>query len=466
MVDEHLPGTSYLLLPGVHRMQSVEPKDDDSFTGEIGAVMNGAVRLSLFVWRKGRWRAAAPKASAAPTGKCAKDQNDERPEICTYLEDLFLNSRPLRRVAERSEIELGTWYFDYDKNLVLMADNPRGRLVEISLLRRAFHGTARNVIISGLIIEKYASPAQSGAIQGADSVAWTVRHNEIRFNHGAGIRTGTAMRIIDNHIHSNGQNGLVGKGDNIQIEGNILSHNNYAGFSSSWEAGGAKLVKTTNLVVRGNCVHNNIGSGLWTDISNIHSLYEGNRVFANSSEGIHHEISYDAVIRDNKVFANGHGHDSWLFGAQILISTSQNVEVYGNHVEVAPGYGDGIVLLQQDRGDGLHGAFRTSGNRVHGNLIVYGGKNGISGAAGDYDNEALFSSGNHFNGNSYKALGGNEEHWAWDEEKEDRQRYRTWGEWRETGQEEDGKFEIEGHEPLDLECGNMPVGPALRQVGG
>ena len=114
--------------------------------------MNGAVRLGLFVRRKGRWRAAAPKASAAPTGKCAKDQNDERPEICTYLEDLFLNSRPLRRVAERSEIELGTWYFDYDKNLVLMADNPRGRLVKISLLRRAFHGTARNVINSGLVI--------------------------------------------------------------------------------------------------------------------------------------------------------------------------------------------------------------------------------------------------------------------------------------------------------------------------
>ena len=48
MVDEHLPETSYLLLPGVHRMQSVEPKDDDSFTGEFGAVMNGAVRLGLY----------------------------------------------------------------------------------------------------------------------------------------------------------------------------------------------------------------------------------------------------------------------------------------------------------------------------------------------------------------------------------------------------------------------------------
>ena len=188
IVDAHLPGTSYLLLPGLHRMQSAEPKDGDSFTGELGAVMSGAVRLGPFVRRSGQWLAAAPKASAAPTGKCAKDQNDERTDICTYLEDLFLDSRPLRRVAERSEVGTGAWYFDYDKNLVVMADNPRGRLVEISVLRRAFRGTARNVIISGLIIEKYASPAQSGAIQGADSAAWTVRHNEIRFNHGA-VRT-------------------------------------------------------------------------------------------------------------------------------------------------------------------------------------------------------------------------------------------------------------------------------------
>ena len=182
----------------------------------------------------------------------------------------------------------------------------------------------------------------------------------------------------------------------ICIEGNILAHNNYAGFSTSWEAGGAKLVKTTNLVVRGNCVHNNAGTGLWTDISNIHSLYEGNRVFANSSEEIHHEISYDAVICDNEVFANGHGFDSWLFGAQILVNTSRNVEVHGNHVEIARGYGDGIILLQQGRGDGPYGEWRTSGNRVHGNLIIY---SGVSGAAGDYNNEALFSSGNLFNGN-------------------------------------------------------------------
>jgi len=460
VVDAHLPGTSYLLLRGVHRRQSVELKDSDSFSGEAGAHMSGAVILGPFVRRRNVWLAPAPSASANPTGKCALNRRGQETDLCTYLEDLFLDSEPLHRVAALDEIGPGTWFFDYDRGFVIMADNPRGRMVELSLARRAFYGAARNVIISGLVIEKYASPAQSGAIQGDEGTAWTLRANEIRLNHGAGIRTGAAMHVLGNHIHRNGQIGLVGKGDNIRIEGNILSHNNYAGFSSSWEAGGAKLVKTTNLVVRGNCVHDNAGTGLWTDISNIHSLYEGNRVFANSSEGIHHEISYDAVIRDNQVFANGHGFDSWLFGAQILVNTSRNVEVHGNHVEVARGYGDGIVLLQQERGDGPYGEWRTSGNRVHGNLIIYRGENGVSGAAGDYNNEVLFSSGNLFNGNRYKALGEDHAHWAWGEEIDHRARYMTWPQLRETGQEPDGKFDIQFPKSLDQKCGFMPVGPA------
>ena len=463
VVNKNLPGTSYLLRPGVHRLQSIQPKDGDSFTGEFGARMSGAVKLEVFARQDGYWRASAPSASAAPTGRCAKNRHGGDTDICTYLEDLFIDSKPLRRVAKRGAVKSGTWYFDYDQGVIYLTDNPRGRDVELSVTRHAFYGAARNVIISGLIIEKYASPAQSGAIQGDNGTAWTVRRNEIRLNHGAGIRTGAAMRIIDNRIHFNGQIGLVGKGDNIQIVGNVLAHNNYAGFSQSWEAGGAKLVKTTNLVVRDNCVHNNKGSGLWTDISNIHSLYEDNRVFGNAGEGIHHEISYDAVIRGNTVFDNGHGKNSWLFGAQIMISTSQNVEVYDNHVDVARGYGEGIVLIQQERGEGRYGTWKTSGNRVYDNFIIYRGDKGVSGAAGDFDNEALFSSGNHFDGNRYWALKNDESHWAWGEAIEHRARYRTWTELQESGVELAGRLEIKLAKTLARRCGKMAVGPKLRR---
>ena len=187
----------------------------------------------------------------------------------------------------------------------------------------------------------------------------------------------------------------------------------------------------------------------------------GNRVFANSSEGIHHEISYDAVIRYNTVFANGYGYDSWLYGAQILISTSQNVEIYDNKVEVASGYGDGIALIQQERGVGPHGEWRTSGNHVHNNIVIYHGENGVSGAVGDYNNEGLFSGGNRFYNNSYQATRGDHIHWAWGEEYQHRARYRTWLEMHDMDQELDGRLDVRQSEPLAQICEDLLAGSTL-----
>ena len=68
-----------------------------------------------------------------------------------------------------------------------------------------------------------------------------------------------------------------------------------------WEAGGTKFARTRDLVVRRNFVHHNRGPGLWTDIDNVRTLYEANRVEDNGEAGILHEISYAAVIRNNVV---------------------------------------------------------------------------------------------------------------------------------------------------------------------
>ena len=62
VVDAHLPGTSYLLRPGTHRLQSIQPKDGDSFTGQFGALMSGAVELEGFAQRGGYWLTPAPRA--------------------------------------------------------------------------------------------------------------------------------------------------------------------------------------------------------------------------------------------------------------------------------------------------------------------------------------------------------------------------------------------------------------------
>jgi len=101
---------------------------------------------------------------------------------------------------------------------------------------------------------------------------------------------------------------------------------------------------------------------------------------------------------------------------------------------------------------------------VHGNLIIYRGQNGISGAAVDFNNEALFSSGNIFNCNRYKSLSRDDAHWAWGEKIPHRARYRTWSELRNTGEENDGRLDIQLFKSLEPECENMAVGSALQRT--
>ena len=76
------------------------------------------------------------------------------------------------------------------------------------------------------------------------------------------------------------------------------------------------------------------------------SLYEGNRVENNTGPGIKHEVSCDAVIRNNTVIGNGFGSSAWVDGAGILVMNSPNVEVYGN---VVRNNNDGIGGIHSTR---------------------------------------------------------------------------------------------------------------------
>jgi parallel beta-helix repeat protein len=436
-VNHNPEGTTFTLKAGIYRQQTVVPKNGNTFIGEPGAIISGARHLTSFT-REGRyWVATGQTQQGQATGQCIKNPDGTRYEGCWYPEDLFIDDVPLWHVTTLSEVGPGRWYFDYDADKIYFADNPAGHKVETSVTRHAFLGGAANVTIRGLIIEKYAVPAQFGAIHGYDhssralSTHWIIDNCEIRLNHGAGIRTGNKMQILKNRIHDNGQIGIVGEGDDILVDGNELAYNNYAGFSQGWEAGGSKWVKTHNLVVRGNYSHHNKGPGLWTDIYNIHTLYENNTVIENEGVGIFHEISYDAVIRKNTVKGNGKAFDPWLYGAQILISSSRNAEVYNNTVEVAATAGNGIAIIQQDRGTGRYGPCITIGNYIHHNVVTYLGNHGQSGAAADYNPDVMFNGNNRFDFNTYHAPHLDRSRWVWGGNKD-------WVGFRAAGQEAHG----------------------------
>jgi len=412
-------GTTFRLLAGTHRLAApLVPKGDSTFVGDTGAVVSGARVLSGFTRSGSYWTVGGQTQENGPImGGCLAAY-----PRCNRPEELYIDDVPLRHVASLSEVGPGKWYFDYGADRIYFYDDPTGHRVETAVVSHAFGGSAPNVTIAELVIEKFANRAQQGAVDGIFSSGWTVRDNEIRLNHGLGLRLGTTMDAIGNHVHHNGQLGVGGVGDNILVEGNEISYNNTAGYDPDWEAGGTKFVQTLYLLVRNNFVHHNNGPGLWTDIDNRSSIFEGNRVEDNVRMGILHEISYAIVIRNNTVRRNGFGLSSWVWGAGIVISSSSNAEVYGNIVEDNAG---GIVGVQQNRGSGAHGAYQVSNLWVHDNTVRM--NQGYTGIGQDVGDTSIFTSrNNRFDRNTYQ-LGSYTYPFAWMDAARNDSQWRTFG---------------------------------------
>lgn len=290
----------------------------------------------------------------------------------------------------------------------------------------AFDGSATNVVIRGLEIRDYDSNVQRGAID-ADDGDWTVENCNIHHNAGVGVRLSSGKPTVRfNRIHHNYQLGInVPHSVNGLIEGNEIAFNNFEeDYNWGFEAGGSKFWSTTNLTVRGNWSHDNHGPGLWSDHDNIGIIYEDNLVEDNYANGIFHEIGYDGIIRNNTIRNNGFGHDAWLWGGGIVIASSQNVEIYGNHIE---GNYNGITITQQDRGTGEYGAYIARNNHVHDNVII---DSGLSGAAQDIGSNAIYESGNLYENNDYVGDVG----WNW------RAHTHSFSGWQDYGHDKTGSY--------------------------
>ena len=407
LVDAAPAGATFYFEPGVYRGVSLSPADGQTFIGAEGAILNGSAVLTDWTQSGNVW-AIGGQTQSGPVFPWAQfEPGTQRPG---YPETVFLDNTPLKPVDDLSKVVPGTFYFDYAADKIYIADNPAGHTVEAGKLTDAFHGSATNVTVQNLVIEKYDPQIQDGAIHGDQS--WTIQDNEVRLNYAVGITAHDGSQIIGNYVHDNGQMGLGGHGDNILVQGNELATNGFwSGVSPYWEAGGFKFVDTDNLVVRGNYSHDNNGSGMWTDFSNIHTLYEDNVVVHNTINGIQHEISYDAIIRNNTLVGNGYGDTrGWGWGAEIDIQDSQNVQVYGNQLDMTGG-NNGIILIQQDRGSGTYGTYTTTGNQIHDNIIVdrddpqigiaSGNSHGAIGGFADYNMSGMLNGGNTWSNNQY-----------------------------------------------------------------
>jgi parallel beta-helix repeat protein len=304
---------------------------------------------------------------------------------------------------------------------VYLEDGPADHKIEMSAYRFAFGvpvepvgptlAAASDVTITNLVVEKYATSWQMGAIgnQRAGD-RWTITDNEVRLNHAAGISFGSYAVVANNHAHHNGETGIKGGGrasssepveceiwlEAASVDNNEIDHNRIdaVGFNPGNEGGGTKFACTRNLKVTNNYVHANSGMGLWTDINNDNTLYKNNTVENNTGAGIFHEISRSAFITENLVRNNGVyplGSGAWTPNIFVVSSAPRNPEmgeaitIEHNSVKVSASGGSGIIVLEEPRVVGNAPKvgdmpvcdkrywWLTSNVQIRNNTIVYGG---------------------------------------------------------------------------------------------
>ncbi len=423
------PGSTFVLKSGVHRASETVPKDGMTFVGLPGTVLSGAIVLEGFDEVGDRWQLDGVSFAEDAGGECIAGY-----QSCGMPNDLFIDGVMLWRVDEEREAEPGTWWGGDGR--IVVADDPEGRVVELSSTPHAFIGAAADVTIRDLVIEMYAVPSQEGAVQAQDpedgprGSGWLIEDVEIRFNHAAGLRTGDSTMVRRVFAHDNGQLGIaVSGGRDVAIVESELARNNVRGYLWEWEGGGGKFTRTDGLVVRDTFAHDNLGPGLWTDIDAANTLYERNRTTDNLGPGIYHEISGSALIQDNEVSGNGFGNANWAWGAGILISASFDVEVTGNRVF---GNADGIAGVQQSRGSGALGERLLARVHVHDNEIEL--SNGVTGVVQDVGDPSIYADREiRFESNHYRGVG-NRQAYAWAD------RYLTAEEWVAAGQDVNGTW--------------------------
>jgi parallel beta-helix repeat protein len=422
-INTHPEGTKFCIRGGIYRLTAtLEPKDRQKFIGVHRPVISGAKVLSSFVQEGPYWVASgqAQEHPTNPQGVCAPNGYTG----CMYAEGVFFDHRNLRQVTSLADVVPGTFFFDYPQDRIYLAEDPHDHVVEASVVSHAFSGySARGVVIRGLLVEKFATPAQWYALGGPVAKNWRIERNEVRLSHGIGICAGDGTVVRGNKVHDQGQMGVCGWGRNVIFEDNVVFRNNTEGFDWRWEAGGSKWIGTTGLIVRNNRFRGNLGPGFWTDTNNVGTRYIGNRVMHNAGPGIIHESSYAAVVRNNIVFGNGKQAGGWD-RAGILIASSSHVKVFDNVVKHNPW---GIFAKQHGESPLVSHLY------VHDNLIVMcDGSTGVELDIGIPENGIYTSRGNRFERNHYRVGTDRTTWWRW------LQSGRTWGEWRSYGHDTKG----------------------------
>ncbi len=350
--------------PCVYREQ-ITIKKPITLQGQPGSEIRGSDVWDEFTQNEsGLYVSANALPVFSASGQCKPGTTD-----CLKPEQVFLDGKPLKQVANGTIPATGQFSLDSGRH-VLLGDNPSERAVEVSVRRYWVRGGAAGVTIKGFTMKHAANDSQYRAALSNEQFAnWSLEDSKLSDAHGAlvSFRAASGLRIVNSELYRGGQLGVHSSDGSLTLSGNKIHDNNTEGFNPSWEAGGAKGSRMSNVLAESNQIYNNDGRGLWSDIESSNITYRDNTIHHNAWSGIFFEVSDMAKIYNNVLWENAWGKSDSSVGSvepAIHIRNSRNAEVYNNTVAWNRG---GISVIRSDRSDNL--GEDVYGNYVHDNQV-------------------------------------------------------------------------------------------------
>ncbi len=223
----------------------------------------------------------------------------------------LLDAQRLRRVAERTSVEAGTFFCDASASLlfVWLADSgsPNDQPLEIARRGAWLNVFGNHVTVSGLAMRHASTTAFANwpacNVGGENN---TVQNCMLSWGDFAGISlSGRSNRLSRSVVACHGASGVGGTGENHLIENCRILFNNTERYNPDWHAGGAKLIPTfKHGVIRENEFAHNLGPGLWLDDLCDQNVIDANYAHDNEGPGIMVEASTDNLVSNNISVSN------------------------------------------------------------------------------------------------------------------------------------------------------------------
>jgi hypothetical protein len=441
--------------------ESVVVNKPITLKGSSGAEIRGSNVWSNWNHSGSYWLSGSALPEFTAHGKC-----EEGTSRCLWPEQVFFDGKPLQQVA--SDPHSGQFAVN-DNRQVILADNPTGHKVEVTVRQQWVVGKAAGVTIEGFTMKHAANDSQAtAAITNGGYSNWTVQNNVLSNAHGAvvSLTDGTGLKLVGNEILLGGQLGVHGGGGaELVVEDNKIHHNNTESFSRSWEAGGMKTVALSSLRAEGNEVYANEGPGLWCDLSCKNVVYANNRIHHNQTMGINIEISSNVKAYGNVLWENGWGNNDWGWGAGIVSSSSRDVEIYNNTLAWNA---DGISIISQNRDgaayDDVTNVYVHDNRLIQDELNLEANEFSLAWLDDKESGHTIATPGANNRGadNEYwydsPESAGSEARYAWD-----RSRLRTLAEFNATPGEENGRYMTDEEKESALSSAHIPASPRPRK---